>query len=511
VNRSLDANALNVRAYGLKASILRHLGRAEEAARLVSFARDKCDPLDVHLMAEQWLATKDPQSAMTLFSTLNSNPATAQETASEYLNCGLWSDGITLLQEMIKASTNKSGISPMLYYYLGYFSEKLGDVQKSEEYRRQAALQSPEYVFPFQHEAIPVLQNAIKANPDDSHAAYYLGNLLYDWQPEKAVALWEKSAESDPDFPITWRNLAIAYSHQKDDSSLTKAIFALEKAVSLNNQYSAHFAELERLYQAAGIPVEKRLALLEKYQKVVVRNDEALGILINLKTFAGKAEESIKLLQGRTFSIWEGATPFNTGQAWMDAHLVHGIQLLRQKKYPEALADFEVADNPPENLRADQRRSSFNVKLAYLTGCAYDGAGEKEKARKSWNDAISSGGTVTESGARRTGSISLFRGEQQYYQALARQKLGNKEGSQTVFNELVTSATTELKQTAKTEADASQAPLRGQSRTNVVIAHYNAGLGYSGLGNKIKAKEEFNEALKLQPDYLDAKIALEQL
>lgn len=43
------------------------------------------------------------------------------------------------------------------------------------------------------------------------------------------------------------------------------------------------------------------------------------------------------------------------------------------------------------------------------------------------------------------------------------------------------------------------------------MAHYIAGLGYSGLGNKVKAREEFNNALVSSPDFLNAKIALDQL
>jgi hypothetical protein len=88
--------------------------------------------------------------------------------------------------------------------------------------------------------------------------------------------------------------------------------------------------ELDRLYQASKIPVEKRLALLEKNQSVVVKSDEALGNLINLKNFAGKAEESIKLLRSRVFSIWEGGQAFNTGQAWADANLINGLQQFKK-------------------------------------------------------------------------------------------------------------------------------------------------------------------------------------
>jgi len=59
-DRSLDANALNLRAYGLKAAVLRHLDRNDEAAAVLTLARQKTDPLDARLMAEQWLLAPGP-------------------------------------------------------------------------------------------------------------------------------------------------------------------------------------------------------------------------------------------------------------------------------------------------------------------------------------------------------------------------------------------------------------------------------------------------------------------
>jgi tetratricopeptide (TPR) repeat protein len=536
VDRAIDANAYNLRAYGLKSAILRHLSRSDEAVKLLAFAKGKCDPLDVHLMAEQWLATKDPGVAKTLFSTMNSFPATAQETAAEYYNCGLWDDGSVILQQSITAAPNKIKVSPIVYYYLGHFAEKTGDKSKAAEYRKQAALQSSEYVFPFQDEVINVLNSAIAANPNDARASYYLGTLLYDWQPDIATALWEKSSVADPGFPITWRDLAVAYSHQKADDSQSKAIASLEKAVALNNPFPTHFVELDRLYQATNVAVTKRLALLEKNQNIVVKNDESLGDLITLKIFAGKAEESLKLLQSRTFSIWEGGTPFNSGQAWSDANLVLGLQLMKTKKYRQAVTSFEAALKPPENLRAEQRFDQRSVMLMYWTGCAYDGTGDKENAKQAWNEVISptqtfrmgaagggvaagggmgsgnSGGTGTSTGRRTNeGGISIAQGEQIYYQTLAKQKLGDKEGSETAFNGLITSAMAALSQPEGTGAETSQGSRRQPARSNTAVAHYVAGLGYSGLGNKKKAIEEFNAALESSPDYLNAKIALGEL
>jgi tetratricopeptide (TPR) repeat protein len=533
VDRSLDANALNIRAYSLKASLLRILGRNDEALKLLAFAREKTDPLDVRLMAEQWLLTKDPKLAKALFETMNAHNATAQETAAEYYNSNLWKDGLTVLQQSVAAASVKNSISPIVYYYMGYFAEKLGDADKAAEYRKQAAIQPTDYVFPFQDENISVLKSAIAANPADARAHYYLGNLLYDWQPDEATRYWEKSSALDPGFPITWRNLAIAYSHQKDDDSKTKAVASLEKAITSGKVYPTHLIELDRLYQSTNASADKRLATLEKYQSVVVKNDEALGNLITLKNFAGKSDESIRLLQNRIFSIWEGGTAFNSGQAWVDANIINGLQQIKKKKYNEAIANFNAAPVPPENLRAEQRFDARDALLSYWKGCAYDALGEKEKAKQAWNEVINpvsralregvaGGGTAAGggmgpgaqgAGARRTGTASspLAQGEQRYYETLARQKLGNKEGAKDAFNELITMAETALKQPAGTEADMPQITRRQQTRPNSAVAHYVAGLGYTGLGDKKKAREEFTAALTISPDYVNAKIALDNL
>jgi len=539
VNQSLDANALNIRAYSLKAALLRILGRNDEALKLLAFAREKTDPLDVRLMAEQWLLTKDPKLAKTLFETMNAHNATAQETAAEYFNSNLWQDGLTVLQQSVASAAVKNSISPIVYYYMGYFAEKLGDGSKAAEYRKQASIQPTDYVFPFQDENIIVLKSAIAANPADARAPYYLGNLLYDWQPDEATRYWEKSSALDPGFAITWRNLAIAYSHQKDDDAKSKAVASLEKAITSARVYPTHLIELDRLYQSSNITADKRLATLEKYQSVVVKNDEALGNLITLKNFAGKSDESIKLLKTRIFSIWEGGTAFNSGQAWVDANIINGLQQIKKKNYNEAIANFNAAPIPPDNLRAEQRFDARDALLSYWKGCAYDALGEKEKAKQAWNEVtnpvsralregVAGGGTAAGggmgpgapaaagaqgAGARRmvTSSNPLAQGEQRYYETLAKQKLGNKEGAKEAFNELITMAENALKQPAGTEADMPQFSRRQQSRPNSAVAHYVAGLGYTGLGDKKKAREEFTAALTISPDYLNARIALDNL
>jgi len=513
--RSLDANALDVRAYGLKAALLRHLGRSDEALAVVSAARAKTDPLDVRLMAEKWLATGNGDDARQLFGTLNVHGATAQETAAEYANAGLWTDGESVLAGAAAAAPDKARVSPMVYYYLGYFAQRTGAAAQAADYRRLARQMPPDYVFPFQDEVIPVLREAIAADPTDARAPYYLGNLLFDWQPDEAVKLWEKSAELDPSFPITWRNLAQAYSHQPGAEARAKAIGYLEKAVALDDPYSTHYAELDELYKAAGVPADKRLDLLERNKAVVTKNDEALASLVGLETFAGKPDEAIALLQGRTFSIWEGATPFSTGNAWTDAHLVRGLQRMDAKQYAQALADFQEALKFPENLRASGGGGSLRQpEMSYWIALAEDGAGQHDQARQDWSQLANATDDAAEAAARSAGARAIdnpavVREVRHYYQALAWRQLGQNDRAEPIFREVVAAAASMPPLQADPGGDAPPDP---QAKAEgVAAAHYVAGLGYAGLGDKEKARTEFGAVLAAVPDHLGAKIALARL
>ncbi len=94
--------------------------------------------------------------------------------------------------------------------------------------------------------------------------------LLFDSQPDEAIALWQASAALDPSNAIVHRNLGIAFSHRKSGNSLDKAIAQMELAVSLPHKYPLHFTELDEIYEAEGAAPEKRLALIEENSEVVV-------------------------------------------------------------------------------------------------------------------------------------------------------------------------------------------------------------------------------------------------
>jgi tetratricopeptide (TPR) repeat protein len=508
-NRALDANALNPRAHGLKVSLLRHLKRDAEAREALSLATLKTDPLDVRFLAEAWLLAKSDTAARPLFATLNEHLATAQELAAEYDNAGLWSDAITVLAQAV-AAPGPAQTSPILHYYLADFSEKLGDTAKAAAHRRTAAQLPPDYVFPFQAELIPVLRRAIAANPQDARAAYYLGNLLFDWQPGEAIALWEKSAALDPSFAIVWRNLAHAYTQVKTSEGRERAIAAFEKAVALPNPHPTHLAEIDLVYAAAKTAPAKRLALLEKNQGAIGQHDEALARVVNLKIFAGKADEAIALLTGHTFNIWEGGTRFSTADSWIDAHLVRGISRLNTKRAREALADFETAAKFPPNLRAFDNGARA-AELAYWQGRAHEALGDTASARSAW-ERVAAAKTEVQ---RRNSDVEisadvLFRqSTQRYLQALALRKLGREEKAAAAFQELAKSGAAALPE--GNPAGGTQTTDTGDVARRAAAGHYAKGLSHAGLGEKEKARAELETTLTEVPDSLPTRLALDSL
>ena len=505
VHRAIDSNALNLRAQSLKAAVLRHLGRSQEALRVLASASHAADPLDVRAMAETYLASHSKEAAKRLASAMNDHPATAQETAAEYLNEGLWRDGSDVLLQSILLSPDRSRIHPMVYYYLGYFSDKLGEVQDAQKYYQLATSMPPDYVFPFQNEAIDVLRRSIAANPRDARAHYYLGNLLYDWQPEEATRMWEASAALDPSFSITHRNLAAAYMHQASGADLDKAVAELEKAVSLQPKYALHFTELDELYEQAGTPLEKRLTLFQQNASVVARRDDALNRALALQVATGQVDDAIRTMTSHTFAVAEGAN-LNVVEQWTEAHIQRAQTEIRTKRYQEALADLEAAATIPANLPVGffGGVNARDTELAYWTGVAYEGSGDTRKAAESWQRAVAPPEPGTGRRGNQFGRIAAGSTAQAYYQGLAFQKLGQPEKAQALFQGLVQSARNELQQPAP--------PTGGRvGRARSANAHYLAGLGYLGLKDQVQAKAELIQAVQVSPDLVGARTALASL
>jgi tetratricopeptide (TPR) repeat protein len=143
--------------------------------------------------------------------------------------------------------------------------------------------------------------------------------------------------------------------------------------------------------------------------------------------------------------------------------------------------------------------------LEYWIGSTYYELGDAEQAKKHWRKSAGS-----ESSVRKRQNLPGIRPReiQNYYQALSLRELGETEQAATVLRELVASASRAVESnTVRLSPDASVAALRDH-RSTLAAAHYAAGLGYLGLNEREKARDELTKALKERPDHAGAKAAL---
>jgi len=494
VNRSIATNAWNTKALNLKSAVLRRLKRFDEAAQLASETL-ALDPLNFWAGHELYLAKRAAGSRKQAKEVMNSIKAKSRgevqiylETAVDYGNCGLWDEAIVCLNLLVDSKRQEACRYPMVYYYLGYFCQKKGNAEKASEYYRTAGRMPPDYCFPFRLETIDVLNCAMNNNPSDALAPYYLGNLLFDNQPERAIKEWEKSQALDDAFATVHRNLGLVYA--RTENNIPKAIASLEKAVACDKRDPRVYYELDLLYEAGGVSPQKRLTLLEKNHKTIIKRDDALSREIALCVQLQQYDRAIELLAGRHFHTWEGGGRIHN--VYVDANLLRGRKKLKDKRYREALKDFEAALEYPENLEVGRPgRDRRTCQTHFFIGTVYEALGDTQKAREYFE---------------KSASIEVRRSEYSYYKGLAFKKLGQVEEAETIFEELIESAKPGPAVTFFAKFGERQA-----HNIRTANIHYMLGLGYLGKGMQEEAQAQFEEALKLNINHLWAGVHLSEL
>jgi tetratricopeptide (TPR) repeat protein len=426
---------------------------------------------------------------------LREHPATVLETAIEYGNAGLWPDAVAVLD-----SAPGAGVAAA--YYLAYATEQAGDAAKATACYASAANASLALAFPYQGELIAVFRRALEVNPRDARAAYLLGNLLFDQQPEAAIASWEQAIALDSSNAIALRNLAMAYARQRND--LPRAIKTLETAVALGQPYPLHFFELDQLYEESGAAPEKRLAMLESHHDLVARRDDALAREVSLLVALGREEDALALMKDRRFNVWEGGARFQMHDYWTSAHLLRGHKARATGKAAEALAAYQAALVFPANLQVARFRTGGRFPEAnYWIGVAETALGRTNEAREAWAQAAAELPEVGEDDIL----AATDRTVQAYFQALALRKLGREAEATALFERLIKSGEKALTEGRTVGVFAKFG--EGQTeRARVARAHYLIGLGQAGLGQAGEARASFRKALEAAPDHDGARMAL---
>ena len=490
LDRALGADARNLKTLNLKAAVLRRLGMTEEAASLVTAVR-RADPLDLLSLHELYLlqvsdgdAASARESSAALDALLDGSVPNLLELASDYVNYGLWKEAAAVFGPRVIEGGFSS--HPLPAYFFAYVLHHMGVRKEALDILHKAASLSPDYVFPFELDFIDILEWAMKENPADARAPYYLGNLLFDLQPERAISAWEKARTLDPAFSVVRRNLGLAYARVKND--LPAAVASLELALAANRKDARLYYELDLIYEAAGVDPAMRLARLEKNHDIVSGSDNSLAREIGLLLLTGRAERALEFLRTHHFHVWEGGGEIHG--LWVEANLAAGRYYVERKRYRRALESFMNALSYPENLDAGPPSSGpGSPKVFFHIGLAHE---------------------LLENGAEAAGSYGKaaeFRpgfSEQAYYQGMALMKLGRDSEAVGQFVDLVRRARESL-ETAPAMDFFEKFGDRQSAVVRQAHLHFLAGLGLSGQKKESEAAAEFEKTLALDRNHLEAR------
>ncbi len=485
INESLSTNARNNSALALKAGILRKLGETDEALATISTLA-KNDPLDFRIGNEMYLIAKAAGKKTESDLLLSDLDRKMRDFDQNYLELaiGYMNDGMR--DEAEEIFKRFKGRNQEISYYLGFLYDLKGDKNEAAKFFKDGSAQSVDYGFPFRLETEKVLQKASEYMPGDAKPHYYMGNLLYDKQPVRAIKCWEKAVELDPSLAIAWRNIGFGYyQHYRD---LKKAIAAYEKAVANKNDDPVYYAELDPLYERSNTPIETRAKLFEGRNEIARKRDDSFVRQIIVLNLSGQYEKAVEYLEGATFHFREGSS--RVRDISVDAKLLYGKKLMSEKKYQEALNQFlSTIDKQMSGLMGDKRNPQIN----YYVGLAYEALGKKKEAKSYFS---LSAGEETEA----SDFIS-------YYKGLSLQKLGNKEKATACFNAMVAEGENRIKKGADVDFFAKFGE-REAANVQQSNAYLLKGLGYKGLGNETSAAENLKKAIELSASNLYAGVEL---
>lgn len=508
VERSLIRNSRNYQSRHLKTSLLRKIGKWDEAN---AFALDtlKLDPMDFGAHHELYLVLKTKGESEQAESTLHQLHMLMRGDVRNYLTlsadyacCGFYQESLDILMRL---TTDPSVPAyPMVYYTLAYCCDKMKLHDQALLHLEKVNCASPDYCFPNSIFELLMLEHALTLRPSDARAHYFLGNLLYDKKRHaEAIRHWEEAARIAPEFPTVWRNLALGYYNKRAEPQ--RALESLEKAFECNSCDARIFYERDQLYKKLGYSPQKRLDLLEAHMELVEARDDLFIEFVTLLNTLGKHDLALANLLSRQFHPWEGGEGKVTGQ-YVVARVELGKRLLREKRYDAAAKMLQEALRYPNNLGEGKLAGANENHVHYYLGCVYEEMGQSEQADHFFEKAST--------GLEEPASAMFYNDQPPdmiYYQGLSWLKRNNRKEAARRFNKLIDYGEQHLTDQVKIDYFAVSLPdflvfEDDLDKRNEIHCRYMMGLGLLGKNQGSHAFELLDAVLRQDPNHQGAAI-----
>lgn len=528
VNRCLIHNSHNHKARALKASILRKLGKSDEALAWIHESYT-IDLFNYGCMFEEYLITDSEEPLQRLITLMHGEVCNYHELALDYAQARLFDEAVQVLT-IPAVAEQLAQASPLTSYYLGYFMQGQGLIDEANVHFARAEHTDPRCCFPNRLEDVQVLTIAKRCPPQGARAPYFLGCLYYDKrQYHLAKENWELSAQRDAEFPTVWRNLALYYYNKEHNRDL--ALEYMERAFRLDPTDSRILMELDQLYKVTGRPHAERLAHLEQYPALIAERDDLLLEQITLLNHLGRYDEAMALLDSHIFHPWEGGegkvpaqyqyarvekaksllTDFlknttesktvNEPHASLDAYHSDLAVACDNSELHQAISLLTACLTYPHHLGEGKLQGAQDNDFYYLLGCAYHLRGAEAKARECWR--LGTQGPTEPVAAM---YYNDAKPDKIFYAALCYRRLGMEDKARSLFYKLINYGEKHLFDEVKMDYFAVSLPdlqiWDGDlNEKNRIHCFFMLALGYIGLSDTKRAQHYMGEVAKLDVNH----------
>lgn len=362
---------------------------------------------------------------------------------------------------------------PMLDYYRYFFS---GDYS----YLIEAFNDSEYCCFPNRLEDIIVLKEAIKNNPNDFKAYYYLGNLYFDKERHAdAISCFAKSIELGANFPTPYRNLSLLCFNVLSDKE--KALSLMNKAFEMDKSDARVLYELDLLKKRIGVSIKERLSFLNSYMNLVNYRDDLYLEYVTLLNLNKQYKKALSMLLDRHFHPWEGGEGKVSEQYIFSNTAIGTIDSLKATFiYPDSLGEGKL-------FGAQENRQN------YYLGCLTNDNSLFEKAS---------------TGISEPASVMYYNDqppETIFYQGMALLKLNKIDEANSRFNKLINYANEHINDEIEIDYFAVSLPdllvfNEDLNLKNKMHCMFMKALGLYGLGKTKDSKTIFEELINMNPN-----------
>jgi tetratricopeptide (TPR) repeat protein len=379
-----QTNQGNNKIVVLRATVLRRLGRGDEASQVLS-ALSAVDPLDHWARCEQAFGA-DAEAGSRFLETSRNDAQTALDIAFDYADAGLVTEAIHVLERHRRhpvvpvAVPNPLERSPGVLYALAWLHARQGANAAATALLAEARAQAADYFFPSRLHEHRVLAWAAAQPGDDPLAGFALGNTCYDLKRhDEAIAAWERAVEQRPIFATAWRNLGVAYWNRHRDGARARAAYV--NALGADPADARLVYEFDQLRKKLNEPLAQRLAFLETHRALVGARDDASVELAALYNLTDQPARALAGLTGRRFHPWEGGEGAVLRE-YSAACLRLGQHALAAGSADEALRCFTRALHPPPSLGEAAHLLQARADVNHWLGRAHRAAGDEAEARR---------------------------------------------------------------------------------------------------------------------------------